>query len=122
MKATITSKPLTGNALLSRIQEMPQASRREKARACGYTSYTKNGRERVNLMPFYNAVLGAKDIKLAVPQTTRKRGRELTYRTSVHKNGNIVIGAGYTQQLDLHPGDEFELKLGTKRIQLQKVV
>jgi bifunctional DNA-binding transcriptional regulator/antitoxin component of YhaV-PrlF toxin-antitoxin module len=36
----------------------------------------------------------------------------------VHKNGQIVIGAAYTQAMGLQPGDEFEIKLGYKHIHL----
>jgi bifunctional DNA-binding transcriptional regulator/antitoxin component of YhaV-PrlF toxin-antitoxin module len=36
----------------------------------------------------------------------------------VHFNGNLMIGKAYTDQLGLKPGDEFEIKLGRKQIQL----
>jgi hypothetical protein len=114
------SKPLTGKKLLQQIQELSGASRKEKAKVCGYVSYTEDGQERVNLIQFYNAILAAEGLKLDASEVG-KQGRDLSYRTSVHKNGTLVIGAGYTQKLGLNPGDEFELKLGNKHIQLQKV-
>jgi AbrB family looped-hinge helix DNA binding protein len=40
---------------------------------------------------------------------------------SVHKNGQIVIGSTYTQEMGLKPGDEFEIKLGYKHIHLIQV-
>jgi bifunctional DNA-binding transcriptional regulator/antitoxin component of YhaV-PrlF toxin-antitoxin module len=40
---------------------------------------------------------------------------------SVHKNGQIVIGATYTQSMGLNSGDEFEIKLGYKHIHLIQV-
>ena len=40
---------------------------------------------------------------------------------SVHKNGQIVIGATYTQAMGLKPGDEFEIKLGYKHIHLKQL-
>ena len=46
------------------------------------------------------------------------RGREPTYRVSVHQNGQIVIGATYTKAMNLKPGDEFEIRLGYKHIHL----
>jgi hypothetical protein len=113
---------LTGEALLQTIDRMSGANKEEIAKACGYVTQTKNGQERINLMQFYNAVLAAKAIDLdASGPGNGHRGRALSYRASVQKNGNLIIGAGYTQQLELHPGDEFEIKLGRKRIQLQKV-
>jgi len=36
----------------------------------------------------------------------------------VHKNGQIVIGSTYTDEMGLKPGDEFEIKLGYKHIHL----
>jgi hypothetical protein len=117
------SEPLTGDQLLQKIETIGDAGKEDLAKACGYVTQTKNGQERINLMKFYNAILEAKGIELDATTTSSNghRGRELSYRTAVHKNGNIVIGAGYTQQMELAPGDEFELKLGRKRIQLQKL-
>ena len=46
------------------------------------------------------------------------RGREPTFRVSVHKNGQIVIGSTYTRSMGLSEGDEFEIKLGYKHIHL----
>jgi AbrB family looped-hinge helix DNA binding protein len=63
-------------------------------------------------------VLAAKGIDLEPESTKDGRGREATYRVSVHKNGQIVIGANYTELMGLKPGDEFEIKLGYKHIQL----
>jgi hypothetical protein len=117
-----TVERLTGAALLQVIERMGGANKEEIAKACGYTSQTKTGQERINLMPFYNAVLAAKAIDLdASGPRNGHRGRALSYRASVQKNGSLIIGAGYTQQLELQPGDEFEIKLGRQRIQLQKV-
>ena len=33
-------------------------------------------------------------------------------------NGNLMVGKAYTAKLGLEPGDEFEIKLGRKQIQL----
>ena len=45
-------------------------------------------------------------------------GRSLSFTTSVQFNGNLMVGKAYTAQLGLEPGDEFEIKLGRKQIQL----
>ncbi len=39
----------------------------------------------------------------------------------MHKNGQIVIGAAYTQEMGLKTGDEFKIKLGYKHIHLVKL-
>jgi len=73
---------------------------------------------RVNLTEFYDALLMARGVPLNPEGSKDGRGREPTYRVSVHKNGQIVIGAAYTQAMGLKPGDEFEIKLGYKHIHL----
>jgi hypothetical protein len=110
--------PLTGKALLQKVKELSHLPRRETAKRCGYYTVTKNKQVRVNLTDFYDAVLAARGIPLSPEGTKDGRGREPTYRVSVHKNGQIVIGAAYTQAMGLKQGDEFEIKLGYKHIHL----
>ncbi|MBE9128328.1 MULTISPECIES: AbrB family transcriptional regulator [unclassified Coleofasciculus] len=117
----IPATPLTGKALLQKVKELAHLPRRETAKRCGYYTETKNGQTRVNLTDFYDAVLGAKGVPLDPEGAKDGRGREPTYRVSVHKNGQIVIGATYTQAMGLKPGDEFEIKLGYKHIHLKQV-
>ena len=38
-----------------------------------------------------------------------------------HKNGNILIGAAYTKEMGLEPGDEFEIKLKNHNIRLVRL-
>ncbi|MBF2098021.1 MAG: AbrB family transcriptional regulator [Gloeomargaritaceae cyanobacterium C42_A2020_066] len=117
----LPTTPLTGKVLLKRIEDLTHLSRREKAKHCGYYSRTKNNKVRVNLADFMDALLLAKGIPLD-PGTSRDgRGREPTFRVSVHKNGQIVIGAAYTVKMGLKPGDEFEIKTGYKHIHLNQV-
>ena len=113
--------PLTGKALLQKVKELSHKPRRETAKDCGYYSVTKDGQVRVNLTEFYDAVLGAKGVPLEPGTAKDGRGREPTYRVSVHKNGQIVIGSTYTQEMGLKPGDEFEIKLGYKHIHLKQI-
>ena len=109
---------LTGKALLQKVKELEHLSRREKARECGYFASTKDDGIRVNIGEFLNAVIEANGIALNPEPGKDGRGREATYRVSVHKNGQIVIGATYTQEMGLEAGDEFEIKLGYKHIHL----
>ncbi len=110
--------PLSGKALLQKVKELSDIPRRKRAKSCGYYTIAKNGKERVNLTAFYDAVLAAKGVPLDPERTKDGRGREATFRVSVHKNGQIVIGSSYTQKMGLKPGDEFEIKLGYKHIHL----
>ncbi len=115
------TNPLTGKTLLQKVKELSHLPRRETAKRCGYYTVTKNEDTRVNLTDFYDAVLAAKGVPLNSDTTKDGRGREPTYRVSVHKNGQIVIGATYTETMGLKPGDEFEIKLGYKHIHLKQV-
>lgn len=116
--ADTSPTPLTGKALLQKVKELSHLPRRETAKRCGYYTITKNNQTRVNLTDFYDALLVAKGLPLDPEGSKDGRGREPTYRVTVHKNGQIVIGAAYTQAMGLKPGDEFEIKLGYKHIRL----
>jgi hypothetical protein len=120
MTETATA-PLTGKQLLQKVKELSHLPRRETAKRCGYYTVTKNSQTRVNLTDFYDAVLAAKGVPLDPEGSKDGRGREPTYRVSVHQNGQIVIGATYTKAMGLKAGDEFEIKLGYKHIHLIQV-
>ena len=109
---------LTGKALLQKVKELSNLPRRETAKHCGYYSLAKNGQIRVNLTDFYDAVLAAKGVPLDPEGSKDGRGREPTYKVTVHKNLQIVIGSTYTKEMGLTEGDEFEIKLGYKHIHL----
>ena len=120
MSETATAA-LTGKALLQKVKELSHLPRRETAKRCGYFTVTKDNQTRVNLTDFYDAVLAAKGVPLDPEGTKDGRGREPTYRVSVHKNGQIVIGSTYTQAMGLKEGDKFEIKLGYKHIHLKQL-
>ncbi len=113
--------PLTGKTLLQKVKELSNLPRRETAKRCGYYTKTKDGQVRVNLTDFYDAVLAAKGVPLDPDGLKDGRGREPTFKVSVHRNGQIVIGSTYTEQMGLRPGDEFEIKLGYKHIHLKQL-
>jgi AbrB family looped-hinge helix DNA binding protein len=113
--------PLVGKALLQKVKELSNLTKRETAKECGYYTLTKDNQPRVNLSSFYDALLEAKGINLDPESNKDGRGREPTYRVSVHKNGQIVIGATYTEGMGLKAGDEFEIKLGYKHIHLKQL-
>ena len=117
----MATAPLTGKALLQKVKELSHLPRRETAKKCGYYTVTKDKQTRVNLTDFYDAVLAAKGVPLDPEGAKDGRGREPTYRVSVHKNGQIVIGSTYTQAMGLKEGDKFEIKLGYKHIHLKQI-
>ena len=113
---------LTGADLLAKVKELGDVSKSELVRRCGYVSTKKDGGERLNFTAFYEALLEAKGLSLGVDAKGKgPGGRKLTYLATVQGNGNLLIGKAYTAQLDLQPGDEFEIKLGKKQIRLVPV-
>ncbi|NET45530.1 AbrB family transcriptional regulator [Okeania sp. SIO2B3] len=116
-----SNTPLTGKALLKKVKELSHKSKKDTAIACGYYSTTKDKQKRVNLAKFYDAVLQAKGLNLDDNNVKDGRGRAATYRACVHRNGQLVIGANYTQEMGLKPGDEFIIQLGHKHIHLRQI-
>jgi hypothetical protein len=115
-------EPLVGEELLNKVKKLENLSKEEKAKACGYYTVTKNGIERVNMMKFLNALIDAEGIQLDSTSSANGRGgRSASYRISVQSNGNLLIGSAYTKQMELNPGDEFEITLGRKHIRLKQL-
>ncbi|NER39610.1 MAG: AbrB family transcriptional regulator [Oscillatoria sp. SIO1A7] len=115
-----TTNALTGQALLGKVKELKNLPKEEKAKTCGYYTVTKGGIERVNMMAFLNALIDAEGIELDPPAQGRK-GRVPSYRVGVQSNGNLLIGAAYTQQMNLKPGDKLEITIGRKNTNLKQV-
>ncbi len=113
--------PLTGKALKVKIKELSHLKKNETAKACGYYSVAKDGTVKVNLTKFYDAVLQSQGISIDEKNKAYTTGRKATYRTTVQKGGLIVVGSVYTRALNLVPGDEFEIKLGYKHINLKAI-
>ena len=111
---------LTGKALLSALKKLGASNKTEKARACGYVVYSKSGKERVQLSEFMNELLKAQGIELDAGSPSR-RGRSMSYRIKVQKNGILIIGSGYTQEMGWQPGDRFEIKLGRGQVKLLSI-
>lgn len=115
-------EPLTGQELLEKVKTLGNLTKEEKAKECGYYTLTKGGVQRVNMMKFLNALIDAEGIELDGRQSKNGRGgRSASYRITVQSNGNLLIGSAYTKQMDLRPGDEFEISLGRKHIHLKQI-
>jgi hypothetical protein len=122
MAKTTQPQPLIGSALITKVKELGNLSKEEKARECGYYTVTKNNVERVNMMKFLNALIDAEGIELDSTSNGQGRGgRSASYRISVQSNGNLLIGSAYTKKMGLEQGDEFEITLGRKHIHLRQI-
>ena len=102
------------------VKELGDVSKSDLVHSAGYVGITKNGIERLNFTTFYVALLEANGMHLGAGSSGGKGrpGRSLSYATKIQFNGNLLVSKAYTVQLGLRPGDEFEIKLGRKQIQL----
>lgn len=117
-------EPLTGMELLDKVKELGDIPKEDKAKACGYVTYTKGKLERVNMMKFLNALLeadGGLELDGKGKDSNGRGGRSASYRIAVQSNGNLLIGPAYTKKMDLMPGDEFKITLGRKHIKLTQI-
>jgi len=119
--ASSPAQPLTGAALAKRVRELSHLSRRDKAKACGYYTITRDGRELAAMSKFLNALLDAEGIDPEGQQTQHRsgRGREPSYRVRVQSNGTLVLSSGYSKRMGLQPGDTFQVEPGRKQLRLQ---
>ena len=100
-------KKLTGAKLLELVNENQGVGKRELAKMAGYV----NDSGAVALRAFYDALLEANGIDLEAKPKGPGRGRDLEFQASVHRNGQIVVGSRYTEELGLKPGAKLEIKV-----------
>lgn len=89
MTKQIKIEPLIGEQLTQKVKELGNLSKSEKAKICGYYSVTRNGLERVNMIPFLNALIEAEGIEL--DGTGRDNGHEersASVQIPVRSNGS----------------------------------
>ena len=114
---------LQGDQLLAKLDQLRGLNRSDLVRACGYATHTEAGREHLHFTDFYEAILDAKGVHLpgegAHWRARRNaQGRQLSFNTHVHFNGNLMVGRAYTEKLQLQPGDQFRIQLSDGEIRL----
>ncbi len=72
---------LIGVHLLAKLRELGGRSKTEMATACGYVSKKKDGSDRVNFTPFYEALLNAKGINLGASPCVGRGRSEVVLRS-----------------------------------------
>jgi hypothetical protein len=106
---------LTGAALISFVKENEDMNQMELARGAGYVRTTKTGRDQVLVKKFYNELLAAKGMPIAIGKTP---GKSALYETSVHKSGVILLGKTYSEKFGLKPGDGLRIDVEDECIKL----
>lgn len=98
---------LTGKVLIKFVKDNPNLSKMDSAREAGYMRETRNG----NIVPdpdrFYAALLEAH----GTPVGSARAGRAVSYEAHVNNNGALAVGAAYTKEFGVGPGDEFSIEL-----------
>jgi len=106
---------LTGALLISFVKENEDMNQMELARGAGYVRTTKTGRDQVLVKKFYNELLAAKGMPIAIGKTP---GKSALYETSVHKSGVILLGKTYSEKFGLKPGDGLRIDVEDECIKL----
>jgi len=107
---------LHGAELLARVKELGEVTKAELVRGCGYASTGKDGRERLNMTAFYEALLAAKGVSLL--GENGHSGRKLSYTAKVQANGNLIIGKAYTGLSGAQVGEVYGIKVSRRQIRL----
>ena len=97
---------LTGPALLNKAAELDGKSKSEQARACGYIALTKEGKERVDVPAFLEAMLEANGHSFAPARPRRTANGLLT----VSKANSLSVGKAYLSKLGAVTGDTYKVE------------
>jgi len=110
---------LTGSELLAKVRQLEAEGlgKNEMARQTGYVTTKKDGTEKINRSAFFEALLQAKGVNIG--EGPAKTGRKLSFTTKVQFNGNLMIGAAYTNLAGFEPGDVFQINVGRKGFTLK---
>jgi hypothetical protein len=87
MDEKMQPKPLTGEKLVQKINQLGNYSKEEKAKVCGYYSVTKDNQTRVNLPKFYDAILEAKGVTLEPMSFKDSANQRIPRSGTVHVYG-----------------------------------
>jgi hypothetical protein len=98
--------PLTGDALIARVNELKPASEATIAIECGYVS--EGGKAR--LSAFKTAVLDAHGLGLGSTSSASGKGRPLSFAVKVGTKGQIMLSGGYSELIGLAPGDQVDIR------------
>lgn len=109
---------LVGSDLIAFVKENEALNQMELAQGAGYVRTTKTGKEQVLVKQFYNALLAAKGMAIAVGKLP---GKAAQYETTVHKNGVILLGRTYSEKFGLKPGDGLQILVEDEAIRLVPV-
>ena len=63
IEKAIFAMMLTGSDLLAKVEELSEATKSEIVRACGYSCVDEHGRESLDFIAFYEALVEARSVE-----------------------------------------------------------
>ena len=97
------------------VQDNEGLTQTQLAEKAGYVRTTESGKYQIMTKQFCDALLVARGISITKP---KRRGKIACYKTTVHKNGIILLGKSYSSRWGVEPGDELEILLEDDGIRL----
>ena len=110
---------MTGTALMEFVKTNSDMPKDQLMKMAGYSFETDDGKTRYKQNEFMNALLAAQGVVLTPPKTSKGMGRQLSYKTSVMKNGNLTLGKAYFSKAGAEPGSSFNIEISEKKIVLK---
>lgn len=102
---------LTGSELTAFVKANPDLNRTQLARKAGYVSKTAEGKNKVLVQQFYDALLTAQGLPIRNGHPGIGNGKTAQHMTTVHKSGIILVGKAYTKQFGAEAGDVFGIEV-----------
>lgn len=102
---------LQGKDLIEFVKENPELNRTQLARKAGYVTTTPEGKKKVLVQQFYDAVLEAQGLPIKNGHPGIGSGKNAQYLTTVHKSGILLVGKSYTNEFGAEPGDVFGIEI-----------
>lgn len=112
---------LTGTELLEYVKTNSTIPKDQLMAGAGYSYVREDGKTSYKTSVFMNNLLEAQGITLTPPKTSGGTGRQLSYKTSCMKNGNVTIGKAYFEKQGAAVGDTFDIVVGDKQIILKPI-
>jgi hypothetical protein len=111
---------LTGEELIAFVEANPGVSETDLALAAGYVRTTTTGKLQVLKKAFIAAVLATKGLKVGA-DPKRDRGKSASYKTSVHRNGIMLLGRTYGQVAGFEPGDRLAITVSSGEVRVNRL-
>jgi hypothetical protein len=113
---------LTGKALLAHYKAGVEACKLKNViiQEAGYVKTLPDGKTRTEYAAFNAALLASKGLSIGRKPVGR-RGRDLSYRTTVLNPGHAVIGRGYLRQIGAEPDSMIGIEVRGNRLIIRVV-